>query len=142
MLDYLHVQLHHWEHYSRLWCTLFMPNHGCEELYISAKIQLLVDFTPFALHKTISNHFLEIVTLVKWFTCIIKSLWTLIQTVAYIIHAKPRIWRSVHFGKNTIISWFYAKIKMDLVYSLHENFPVRRYSMHCIKYMDKDCITF
>ena len=63
------------------------------------KIQLLVDFTPLALFKTISVNFFHRVILEKWSTCTITWLRILIQTVVYIIHAKPCMWRSAHFGK-------------------------------------------
>ena len=66
-----------------------MPNYACEEVCILEKIQLLVDFLPLAVYKTIAFHFFHKIILGELFSCTITSLRTLLQTVAYIIHAEP-----------------------------------------------------
>ena len=104
----LHVQWNGWDHYTRLWRKLFMPNRACVEVCISAKKLLWVDFMPLALNKIISIHFLHKVIPGKWSTCTMTWLIPLPQTVAYIIYAEPCMRRSVHFGKTAIMSWFSA----------------------------------
>ena len=49
-----------------------MPNRACEEVYILAKIQLLFDFTPLALYKTIFIHFFHKVILGQLYACTIS----------------------------------------------------------------------
>jgi len=119
LLSYLHVQLHHWEHLSRLWRTLFMPNPACEEVYISPKIQLLVDFTPLALYKTISIHFLHKLILGKWSSCTITSLRTLLWRTLFMpnraceaVYISPKIQLLVDITPLALyktILWLYIK---------------------------------
>jgi len=76
-----------------------------QESTIGYKYMLLVDFTPLALYKTISFHFLKKVTLGKLSTRKITSLRTLNQTVEYMDHVGPCMCRrSVHFGKKAVMS--------------------------------------
>ena len=81
----------------------------CRSVQFGQKKLLLVDFPPLALYKTISIHFILKVILGKLSTCTITSLIILPQTMAYIIHAKLCISRSVHI---------YAKNYYELIFRL------------------------
>ena len=87
--------------------------------------EVVVNFPLLALYRTIHHiHFLHKVIVGKWSTCRMTSSRTLTQTVMYIIHAKPCICRSVHFGKENycelILCLSLAVSKTISIHFLHQ----------------------